>query len=90
MTTTTNTNDDLVVSCAHALGASWCWLVFNRPRWCYAVLVVVCVIHPPLQLATWSHACIQIVCMYCISPSMAYVRTPTAAGGIEILLFALQ
>jgi hypothetical protein len=32
------------------LGAGW-WLVFNRPRWCYTVLVVVCVIYPPLQRA---------------------------------------
>jgi hypothetical protein len=54
MMTTTNTNDDLVVSRVHALGASVCagwWLAFNRPRWCYAILVVICVIYSPLQRA---------------------------------------
>jgi hypothetical protein len=100
MMTNTNTDDGLVVSCAHALGASsWCWLVVGVQSSSMVLYCSCCRLrHLPSPstsctaqaFATWNHACIHVVCMYCISPSMEYVRTPTAAGGTEVLLFALD
>jgi hypothetical protein len=101
--TNTNTND-LVVSCARALGTScWCWLVGG---W-FSIILDDDAMHFLLSFTSsilpfselhcssfynvepCTHTCCVYV-LYSISPSTAYVRTPTAARGIEILLFGLD
>lgn len=69
------------------------WLEFNSPGWCYAVLVVVCVIHPPLQRAPLRklvqrgamHAYMLCVCTVYLLPWHMSGRPPQP-GGMKIVV----
>jgi len=92
-----NTNDNLVVSCACALGASW-WLVVGVQSFSMVLCCYCCRLRhlsspsascTAQSFATWNHACIHVVCTV-YPPSMAYVRTPTTAGGLETFVVRIR
>lgn len=60
------------------LGGSW--LVFNHSRWCYVVIVVVCVICPPLQRAALRNL-LQRGTMHAYMLCVLYILRPWHMSG---------
>ena len=100
MTTNTNTNDDLGVSCAHALGASsLCWLVVGVQSSSMVLCYSCCRLRhlPSLQRAALRkllqrgvmHAYMLCVCTVYFHPWHMSGRPPPV-GGIEIFVVRVR